>query len=346
MQSTAPAPPPIEPVHDLNEQFAQTRAPDDLFSDDFTPSEELVPEVVEPVIPQGPRSRRGGRGRGTPRTHEGPPRTQNLARPLPETRTSGVDATAQDTPSTQAAPEGPRKEAVRGDRSRTGGLKQTKLTEEELSARMEAVKLKNANLEAAHARAEADQASFQAREAEAQEKRKQERQNRQQMMGEREKNRLRKLKAVGGREWDAEKDPAQTGNDQNGRSQFRRGAYGGVAPDRGSVRQPETEEVMSGATEGDDLRSGFRDRGHGRGRGRGRGAFGGGGGGGGVQGQRNSGTKQDVPTTADFPPLPGGGGQKQEKPATSDAPAAQPLADVKLPGQGTNWAEEMENISG
>jgi hypothetical protein len=74
---------------------------------------------------------------------------------------------------------------------------------------MARISIKNASLTAAHARAEADAASFAQREQQAKQvadqRRKEERRDRQQMMGEREKNRLRKLKAMEGREWDAEK---------------------------------------------------------------------------------------------------------------------------------------------
>ncbi|KAI9826563.1 MAG: hypothetical protein M1832_006159 [Thelocarpon impressellum] len=95
--------------------------------------------------------------------------------------------------------------AVRGDRSKTGGVKKPKLTEDELSTRLASIKLKNAAREEAHRRAEADEASFRQREKQEQAKRAEERQNRQVMEGERERNRLRKLKAVGGLEWDSEK---------------------------------------------------------------------------------------------------------------------------------------------
>jgi hypothetical protein len=74
---------------------------------------------------------------------------------------------------------------------------------------MASISLKNASLTEAHARAEADAASFAERESQAQvasaQRAKEERKDRQQMMGERERNRMRKLKAMEGREWDMEK---------------------------------------------------------------------------------------------------------------------------------------------
>jgi hypothetical protein len=103
-------------------------------------------------------------------------------------------------------------------------VRKPKLTEEELNEKLASMQIKNASAAAAHARAEADAAAFAERESQAkqvaEQKRKEERRDRQQMMGEREKNRQRKLKAMTGREWDAEKE----GNDK--RPDARRG-FGG-----------------------------------------------------------------------------------------------------------------------
>ncbi|EEH38408.2 hypothetical protein PAAG_08135 [Paracoccidioides lutzii Pb01] len=95
--------------------------------------------------------------------------------------------------------------AVKGDRSGTGGVKKPKLTEDELTERMKAAKIKSAERAAAHARAEADEASFLERERIAAEKRREEMQNRRAMNGERERNRQRKLDTQTRREWDSEK---------------------------------------------------------------------------------------------------------------------------------------------
>lgn len=247
------------------DEFAQTRAPDNLFDDDFDPVEEaqvIISETLQPPLRAQTVQRQRNTNRGAKRGGG------NASRHVPPE----VPTTTEDAPQ---GPEVPRREAVRGDRSGTGGIKKTKLTEAELSARMEAIKLKNVLLEAAHARAEADEASFNEREAQAQEKRRQERQNRQQMMGEREKNRLRKMKAVGGREWDAEKSEMDA-VEAAGRSQFRRGAYGGVAFDRQSIPSgadisQETHEDRDPWAPTEEVRGGFRERGRGRGRGQGRG---------------------------------------------------------------------------
>lgn len=215
------------------------RSDDDLFSDDFTPAaqpvvEQSAPEPSHDEPPfEAPRAR-GGRGRGRahgPRdTRDGQTRTDTQAHAGAASRGRGAvaargsrntDIRTQSQPQTsrnqapENAPAGPRKDIaqpVRGDRLVAGGIRKPKLTEEELAEKMARIQIKNVSLTAAHARAEADAASFAEREQQAKtladQRRKEERRDRQQMMGEREKNRLRKLKAMTGREWDAEKQEA------------------------------------------------------------------------------------------------------------------------------------------
>ena len=111
-------------------------------------------------------------------------------------------------------------------------LLQTKLTEAELTARLSEMSLKNASLTAAHKRAEADEASFQAREAKAATRRVEERANRTQMLGERERNAQRKLRALGHREWDVnkrEEDYSTNGTRGSGRRGMARGGGAGAA---------------------------------------------------------------------------------------------------------------------
>ncbi|KAL8646744.1 MAG: hypothetical protein Q9210_005958, partial [Variospora velana] len=221
------------------DEFAQTRAPDDLFDDDFIPIEEaLVQEFVQPTPPQSQRGRHDrprGRGRGRPNQqqqqllqhHQKPPAQPHTSTPSdpPILNINETIATIE----TPAEPETTSKPstAVRGDRSATGGNAKPKLTEEELSARLAAAKLNNAKREEAHRMAEADEASFQQREAQASQRRQEEGRARRLMDQERERNRLRKLGAQGGREWDEGKDdqPAQDPR----RSQYQRGAHGGAA---------------------------------------------------------------------------------------------------------------------
>lgn len=167
---------------------------------------------------------------------------------------------------------------------------------------MEAAKLNNARREEAHRLAEADEASFQKREMQALVKRREEGAARRYMDTEREKNRMRKLGAQGGREWDEGKETQEAGNGRGNGSFYRRGVHIAVAADvsrqanavanparqgyeggRGSGRgrggNPENRDVSYEAR--GDHRGGFdrgrnrggraHDHGHGRGRGDGRG---------------------------------------------------------------------------
>ncbi|KAL2012351.1 hypothetical protein VTN00DRAFT_5069 [Thermoascus crustaceus] len=253
----------------------------------------------------------------------------------------------------------PRVQAVRGDRSGTGGIKKPKLTEEELSKRMAAAKLNAAKIAAAHARAEADQASFQERERIAQEKRRQEYLNRRAMDGERERNRLRKLNAQTGREWDAEKQEEDY-NPRGPGSQYRRGMHGGVS---GYTRRG----YENGAEVEVGSHNGYRGRGRGGRGGRGRG------GPRGSRGDHSSNGDHSRPATAErttpstpgigdekeFPALPGGSKKESqiagppavsvttstgESPAPGAEKAPSPLSPL-TPTGGT-WAEQVESSKG
>lgn len=253
-----------------DEFAAQTRAADDLFGDDFTPIAEVpqapahTPHFSRGRGDRGFRARGGGRGRGrgrggytaqvasetataqtpsvevaaneanTEATLAAPAELEQTDQPVPAEATTTEATTSLEAAATPAARR-PSSQAVRGDRTATGGVTKPKLTEEELAARMEAVKLKNASLEAAHARAEADEASFREREVQAQERRRQEHASRQQMNSEREKNRMRKLKAMSGREWDEGKTEEEERDTR--RSQYKRGAHGGVGGQSRDVRK-------------------------------------------------------------------------------------------------------------
>lgn len=176
---------------------------------------------------------------------------------------------------------------------------------------MKRMSLRSAELTERHQRAEADRASFHEREAVAKQRQVVERRDRQQMMGERERNRLRKLKAIEGREWDAEKEEDDYAP-RTGRN-FARGAHGGVVGSRGDdATTTTTAAPSSGAAaaagfgrDQDDYNDGreymYREGGRGRGgRGRGRGDHQRGGTGrGGGQGR-----PQAAPKPSDFPKLP------------------------------------------
>jgi hypothetical protein len=116
------------------DEFAQTRPPDDLFDDDFTPITESeavldppqrpTPPPVQPEPehapflhepPKGPRGRGGRRGGG----RTSPPRA-----PPPPAATAAEPGAEEEGADASATPKPERKEgAVRGDRSGTGGVK-------------------------------------------------------------------------------------------------------------------------------------------------------------------------------------------------------------------------------
>lgn len=238
------------------EESMQTRPPEDLFGDDFTPVEQPVIEeaviqpstvdqvstqqpAVQPIPQQAPQSNRGrndgargrarGRGRGARKDGQG----QSGHGQVQAEQGSEEPQTSVNAP--ENAPTGPKKEttaSVRGDRRGTGGVRKPKLTETELAEKMAQIQIKNASLTAAHARAEADAASFAEREQQAKaqsaQRAKEERKDRQQMMGERERNRLRKLKALGGREWDMEKNDDDF---SKGGKYDKKGGFGGDKED-------------------------------------------------------------------------------------------------------------------
>lgn len=214
----------------------RVRSEDDLFSDDFTPVAQPVVEEPAPPPTRGRGESSRGRGRGRNRANGAPSRggAPRAAQLKPDQAQNGqVQAQDVEAPP-ENAPSGPKKEAgssVTGDRQATGGVRKPKLTEEELAEKMAAIQIKNASLTAAHARAEADAASFAQREAQAKQqatqRQKEERRDRQQMMGERERNRMRKLKAMEGREWDAEK------NEDDFSKGGRHDKRGGFAGDKG-----------------------------------------------------------------------------------------------------------------
>ncbi|KAF2098310.1 hypothetical protein NA57DRAFT_57471 [Rhizodiscina lignyota] len=333
------------------DEFAQTRPPDDLFDDEFTPMPEPIVEAEPPAPPEpepvrgvasgvrgGRGARRGGAGNTIPsagriqtqRSEEAPKADGQIA-----TSTTPIAQDGEDAEGEKQIPQGPakmRSEAVRGDRSGTGGVKKAKLTEEQLTARMQAMALKSSQLEAAHARAADDLAKFEAREAQAAVRRKEDRQNRQQMMGEREKNRQRKLQALGGREWDAEKKEEDYAPDRiRGAS---RGAHGGVAGSRYAQRDAEAHE------DGEEQKNYFAPRGRGRGRGgRGRGRDNRDG----PSSRAEKGPEQVPPAASDFPELPISKPREAEgdekKPQTLEFPVKKSLAS---PGDIRSWADQVE----
>lgn len=136
-------------------------------------------------------------------------------------------------------------------------------------------------------------------------------------MGEREKNRLRKLKAQGGREWDSEKIEGE----EQGRSI--RGANGGITGQRTTGGGGEKEEP------GWEKEYMFQEK---RGGGRGRGG-----------GQARGGGSTQVPRGEEFPALAPG---KTEAPAWNvqkekESPVVALKADTD---KGKSWADMVEDV--
>jgi hypothetical protein len=260
---------------------------------------------------------------------------------------------AEPTPAAQST--NTRTPAVRGDRSATGGPAHKKLTEEELTLKLEKMAILNAQKAERHRLSEADQAAFQHREKELAKERREkavaEKRNERVMEMERAKNRERKMKAQGGREWDSEKVESDIvdGRGRGRSSEFVRGGHGGVIRGRGGG--------LAGsryATEGDnEAPSSETQSGRGRGsfeiRGRGRGGRGGRGG---------KTPNAAVPSAEDFPSLPTpakaptlvkASDHYTETATTFSGPAKAPESStvvekeqVKSPGKPAgDWAEEM-----
>ncbi|KAL8803365.1 MAG: hypothetical protein Q9223_006279 [Gallowayella weberi] len=330
------------------DEFAQTRAPNDLFDDDFTPIDE--PELVaqQELLPspahqsqRGRSDRPRGQGRARPvqqRKHS--PSTQQPPAPADDAATPN-----NETPKPEPDPTPKTPSAVRGDRSATGGNAKPKLTEEELSARLAAAKLNNARREEAHRLAEADEASFQQREAQASQRRQEEGRARRLMDQEREKNRLRKLVAQSGREWDEGKEEQAVDPRRGG---YRRGVHGGVSGyqslgDRGADPQPDGDAISGGGGCPPRFRRGRGDRGRGRGKGgRGRGGY-----------ENSAGgftiAKPPAPNAeADFPALPTSVPPKTNTIRSTSQAKGEQQPQVELPeyqapaGGGQSWADEVE----
>ncbi|MCJ1253474.1 hypothetical protein MMC24_001286 [Lignoscripta atroalba] len=336
-------------------QFAQTRQPDDLFDDDFTPVSETVSQFTPPHGPRirephgRTRNERPSRGRG--RGHADRP-LDSLQQGL-EHQPHPTASTENNTTTDAEPAKPPTIGAVRGNRLQTGGVQKPKLTEDELSARLEAAKINNARREEAHRLAEADEASFQHREAQAREKRREEGVARKVMEGEREKNRLRKLGARGGREWDEGKKEEDFSRGRGGG--YRRGMHGSVGYDQarntgfiyeGAEEQSPLESGGRGTAEPHRGGPGRRGRGQGRGgRGRGRGGYDGGRG-----GQAQPIAPQTAPAVnaeEEFPSLSSANVAKtaQAGPSQETMSASQATEILKSPtGEKASWADQVDAI--
>lgn len=348
----SPLPPADDMYSDPNmDQFAHTRPVDDLFDDDFVPVEtepqiDTIPDEYEhyptstdhyPSEP-APQSQdhqfapqtESTSNNAPPDAPRGP-RRPNL--PAQQQRKKSAPNTKDAVEHTEEGAEGPldpnappKAAPVRGDRSGTGGIRKAKLTEDELSEKLAAMKIKNAALVAAHEASIADAESFEAREAIAAQRRREEGVKRKELLGEREKNRIRKLKAQQGREWDVGKEERE---EERG---SRRGAFGGVVGSR--VNRDEPRMMDDGDDAGRGGRGGFRGGRGGRGRGGQRG--------GSNQTQqrdtKDSTASQSIPRPSDFPDLPASSGVKEE----SKAPTKLEFPNKK---PESKWSVGLEPIT-
>jgi hypothetical protein len=350
----------------MDDDFAQSREPDDLFSDEIEPSEteaandsityrpssdnnpESTPSLTQPDLPSPPPNRgshRGGR-RGAPNGHSS--RTQS------ETVTQkALGPWQQDVPKSttpQSKPTGgdeSRVTSVRGDRSATGPAKPAKKTEAELTELMKVMQLKNAAKTEAYARAEQDQASFLQREKQAAMKMLEERKAIREQDMERAKNRERKIRAQGGREWDSDKQESDIVDRGRGSSsRYSRGVHGGIA-NSGRGGSGLAESRYAGDNGVEEAPHGGRGIRAGRGRGRAdhqgrRGDVSRGG-----RGARARGTSLNNPNAtapkstlkeSDFPALPGA----TEKGTASIEPNGEGGKPAPSSGaEGYDWAEQM-----
>ena len=243
-----------------------------------------------------------------------------------------LDSTQKPVPLTepQAPQQSARPTAVRGDRHLTGGPAHKKLTEEELSEKMEKMKILNAQKAERFRLSEEDSAAYARKEKEMEKKKLEEQKNARAMDMERAKNRQRKLAAQGVREWDSEKQESDIvdGRGRGRRSEYVRGGHGGVirgglAESRYAQAGNEDAESNSQSSKG---RGGFEIRGRGSRRGRGgiRGGIGGG-----------KPIPATIPTKDDFPELP--------TPPRASAAETKAPEEVKSPinKPAGDWAEEM-----
>lgn len=290
--------------------------------------------------------RRGGRGRGGAPTNglkssKFASQDQEPAAPKPqstETATEQTHGFASSTTSPEQTSSEPQSQAqaqtqpqsqqnkpipsVRGDRSLTGGPSHKKLTQEELTAKLERMKIINAEKAESFRKSEKDREGYAEKEKEEKRKRKEELERGRAMEGERMKNRERKLKAMGGREWDEGKDEKDFEDNKGRSSQYVRGGHGGVIRGRGGLAGSRFNDAPE-----DDMSSYIYDENRGRGCGRGRG-----GGRGTGRGGRGGSAQQPlaVPVAEDFPSLP----------TTSASKNKTPNLNSRLIGAG-DWADEM-----
>ncbi|KAG9256734.1 uncharacterized protein F5Z01DRAFT_486129 [Emericellopsis atlantica] len=349
----------------MDDQFGG-RTDDDLFYDDFEPveSETVIISEQPPVTPAPTRSpapvpvSRPQKSPSKPVQGLSSSRFADSPEP-PEQTISPVDAPAEPAEAAPPAASGPPSDAPtapkkhqKGNgrnhknheyRAGSGANPRQKLTEDELSAKMQHMKLLNAEKERKFERASQDEKQHaesyargmeeaRKRRKEAEERRKRTEETQRKLNDEREKNRERKLKAMGAKEggsWDEGKVEQL---EEERRRGFK-GANGGVRGTRrgglGNSRFAEDDAP--------DVDRFLEERSRGRGRGRGGRGRGGRGGRDSPANERAPTKPQAVPTTEDFPALSTSSIKEPEKVTAAVSPAYEP-------GKGVAWDEEMEAL--
>lgn len=274
------------------------------------------------------------------------------------------DPAQQPTPATAPAAAAPATNAKpdREARLKSGANPRTKLTDEELAAKMERMRILSAEKTRRFEQAQRDESEHavayargmeeaRRRRAEEAEKRRRGEEERRRMDDERQKNRERKLAAMGSRKeaggWDLGRDHEE---DEGGERRFR-SAYGGV---RGARSAGLAGSRFAGGGDDQDGKLELDGRGEfggvrgGRGRGRGRGGRGRGGffddraeegrsHGNGYNGTSRAPAAQKPPAVDDFPALP------PAKKMDAQAKASLPPLEALSPQVG-GWADEVADM--
>ncbi|KAI5918700.1 hypothetical protein F4810DRAFT_690705 [Camillea tinctor] len=392
-QSTPPpqasAQPQAQPV-----TSSALEAPQPIPTPAAAPATSATPPLSAPKSLSQSRHAKGAH-QSRPRKHspkQAPPPAASLESPQPLTSTtaeSNDGAATTPTPSstantatsaasaTTSSPIRPGSNTALADRLASGANPRTKLTDSELAAKMERMRILAAEKTRKFEQAEQDSRSHalayergmeeaRRRRAEEAERRRKGEEERRRMDEERAANRERKLKAMG-----AKQDAWDEGKNMDEEPRRFRGANGGVRGSRhaggagiaGSrFAPPDPDDVPVREFSADE----FRGRGRGRGRGSSRGGRGGRGGGGsgsfydgdrgsarerGPQATAQNGTSkpketQVVPSAEDFPALPSSSNLEKldtsRKPNDVAKPAPLPIS---LPSPLTGrWDDEMEAL--
>ncbi|KAG6036857.1 hypothetical protein E4U40_007762 [Claviceps sp. LM458 group G5] len=381
----------------MDDQFGG-RTDDDLFYDDFEPvnseavlvyesqSPELTSFSSAPVDPSrhsrqpsslsSSRFARKGNGNAKnqqqystqplPAAARGSNPTTNIAKDSPheDEVDAPTDSNAPATSARDTMSHGSQNAALRPEaRLGSGGNPRQKLTEEELAAKMEKMKLLSAEKARKFEKAEQDEKQHaqvyakgmeeaRKRRAEDAERKRRGEEDKRKMDDERIKNRERKLKAMSMKQggWDEGKEAAL---EEEARKGFR-GANGGV---RGTIRDDGFgygRSAAYGRSDGQEhadvdrfLDERHRNRRRGRGEGGPGPAFNGGSP---APRAKPKSTSGSVPTlTADeFPALPSGGSKKKSDTATVPADSAPKTEVLPIPSlegivpEGSKWDDEME----